>query len=54
MPRKKQIEVFQNYSYLRTMKTSIEIENKLKELKPILFKKYNVDKIVYFGTFSLN
>jgi len=36
------------------MKTSIDIENKLKELKPILFQKYNVDKIGYFGSFSRN
>jgi predicted nucleotidyltransferase len=36
------------------MKTNIDIENKLKELKPILFQKYYVDKIGYFGSFSRN
>jgi len=36
------------------MITSIDIENKLKELKPILFQKYYVDKIGYFGSFSRN
>ena len=36
------------------MITNIDIENKLKELKPILFQKYNVDKIGYFGSFSRN
>ena len=36
------------------MKSSIEIENKLKELKPILFQKYFVDKIGYFGSFTRN
>jgi len=36
------------------MKTSIEIENKLKELKPLLFKDFFVDKIGYFGSFSRN
>ena len=34
------------------MKTNIDIENKLKELKPILFQKYYVDKIGYFGSYS--
>jgi len=34
------------------MKTNVEIENKLKELKPILFQKYFVDKIGYFGSYS--
>ncbi len=36
------------------MKTNIEIENKLKELKPILFQNYFVDKIGYFGSYSRN
>lgn len=36
------------------MKSKTEIENKLKELKPILLNKYNVDKIGYFGSFSRN
>tara|TARA_R110002096_G_scaffold264782_1_gene458236 strand:+ start:1347 stop:1637 length:291 start_codon:yes stop_codon:yes gene_type:complete len=36
------------------MKSSIEIEKKLKKLKPILFQKYFVDKIGYFGSFSRN
>ena len=36
------------------MKTNIDIENKLKELKPILYQKYYVDKIGYFGSFSRN
>lgn len=34
------------------MKTNVEIENKLKELKPILFQKYFVDRIGYFGSYS--
>ena len=34
------------------MKTKIDIENKLKELKPLLAKKYNVEKIGYFGSYS--
>ncbi len=34
------------------MKTNIEIENKLKELKPVLFQKYYVDRIGYFGSYS--
>lgn len=36
------------------MKTNIDIENKLKELKPFLLKKYYVDKIGYFGSYSRN
>jgi len=36
------------------MKSKIEIENKLKELKPILLQRYFVDKIGYFGSFSRN
>ena len=36
------------------MKSSIEIENKLKKLKPILLKKYFVERIGYFGSFSRN
>ena len=34
------------------MNTAIEIENKLKELLPILNQKYKVKKIGYFGSFS--
>jgi uncharacterized protein len=34
------------------MKSSLEIENKLKELKPFLHRKYFVDKIGYFGSYS--
>ena len=36
------------------MKTKIDIENKLKELKPILIQKYFVDKIGVFGSYSRN
>jgi predicted nucleotidyltransferase len=36
------------------MKSRIEIENKLRELKSVLFQKYSVDKIGYFGSFSRN
>jgi len=36
------------------MKTNIDIENKLKELKPLLLQKYYVDKIGYFGSYSRN
>lgn len=36
------------------MKSNAEIENKLKELKPILYNKYFVDKIGYFGSYSRN
>jgi predicted nucleotidyltransferase len=36
------------------MKTNIEIENKLKKLKPMLFQNYFVDKIGYFGSYSRN
>jgi len=36
------------------MNTQIEIENKLKELKPFLNKKYHVEKIGYFGSYSRN
>jgi len=34
------------------MRSRIEIENKLKEIKPVLYQKYFVDKIGYFGSFS--
>ena len=34
------------------MKSSFEIEIKLKELKPVLSQKYFVDKIGYFGSFA--
>lgn len=36
------------------MKNNIDIENKLRELKPVLFQKYYVDKIGYFGSFLRN
>lgn len=36
------------------MQSSIEIEHKLKELKPFLLRKYFVDKIGYFGSYSRN
>ena len=36
------------------MKSNIEIENKLKELKPVLQRKYFVNKIGYFGSYSRN
>lgn len=36
------------------MKTSIEIENQLRALKPILIQNYFVDKIGYFGSYSRN
>jgi len=37
-----------------SMKSKIEIENKLKALKPYLFNEYNVERIGYFGSFSRN
>lgn len=36
------------------MKSSTEIEKKLKKLKPILHQKYFVDEIGYFGSYSRN
>jgi len=36
------------------MKSRTDIENKLRELKSVLFQKYSVDKIGYFGSFSRN
>ena len=36
------------------MNTQIEIENKLRRLKPTLNKLYHVDKIGYFGSYSRN
>ena len=36
------------------MNTNIEIENKLRKLKPILNKQYFVYKIGYFGSYSRN
>lgn len=38
----------------KQMKSNFEIENKIKELKPILSRKYFVDKIGYFGSYSRN
>jgi len=34
------------------MKSSLEIGQKINELKPMLSQKYFVDKIGYFGSFS--
>ena len=34
------------------MNTIIDIENKLKELKPMLIREYFVNKIGYFGSYS--
>ena len=36
------------------MNTQIEIETKLKELKPILDQRYFVERIGYFGSYSRN
>jgi uncharacterized protein len=36
------------------MEFNIEVESKLKELKPILHQKFFVDKIGYFGSYSRN
>ncbi len=36
------------------MKSIIDIENKINELKPLLLQKYYVNKIGYFGSFSRN
>lgn len=36
------------------MITSLDIENKLRELKPVLLQKFYVDKIGYFGSFLRN
>lgn len=36
------------------MNTQIDIERKLKELKPLLDHKFNVEKIGYFGSYSRN
>lgn len=36
------------------MKTKSDIEQKLKELKPLLYKNYYVDKIGVFGSYSRN
>ncbi|PJB56535.1 MAG: nucleotidyltransferase [Bacteroidetes bacterium CG_4_9_14_3_um_filter_41_19] len=36
------------------MNTQVEIENRLKELKPILSQEYNVERIGYFGSYSRN
>lgn len=36
------------------MNTQIEIESKLKELKPMLNKEFHVEKIGYFGSYSRN
>ena len=36
------------------MITQIEIESRLKELKPILSQEYSVERIGYFGSYSRN
>ena len=36
------------------MNTQIEIERKLKKLKPILNEQYHVEKLGYFGSYSRN
>jgi len=36
------------------MKSVKQIEEKLKKLKPLLSKKYNVKRIGYFGSYSRN
>jgi hypothetical protein len=36
------------------MNSQIEIENKLKKLKPMLHEEYNVERIGYFGSYSRN
>ena len=36
------------------MKTSAEIETKLRDLKPILANDFSVEKIGYFGSYSAN
>ena len=36
------------------MRTSAEIEQILKKLKPLLLKRYYVEKIGYFGSYSRN
>ena len=36
------------------MRNQIDIEKKLKELKPILLQRYFVEKIGYFGSYSRN
>ena len=36
------------------MNTQVEIESRLKALKPILSQVYNVERIGYFGSYSRN
>lgn len=36
------------------MQERIDIENKLRELKPLLSQKYYVNRIGYFGSYSRN
>ena len=36
------------------MNTQVEIESRLKALKPILSQEYNVERIGYFGSYSRN
>ncbi len=35
------------------MKTTSEIENKLRQLKPILIEKFSVERIGYFGSYAM-
>lgn len=36
------------------MHDTVDIENKLKILKPVLHQQYHVDRIGYFGSYSRN
>lgn len=36
------------------MQSSAEIENKLKDLKPILADKFSVEKLGYFGSYAVH
>ncbi len=36
------------------MHDTIDIENKLKDLKPILHQQYHVDRIGFFGSYARN
>lgn len=41
-------------SYLALMLLQIDIENKLKEIKPILVDQFHVSEIGYFGSYANN
>jgi len=43
-----------NYVPLLPMKTRTEIENKLKEIKPMLTDKFFVSQIGYFGSYTMD